>query len=349
WNQRTNSILKSKYIIGCTTTAAAMYTKDIRAVSPGIVLLKEAGEILESHVLAAMNFGNEALYLLRDQLKKDNDPVLNDLDSHDLVKAGLLSQASADYSKRAIRLSTIDNYQGKKYEVVISTLTHSNNTGDIGFIAVAQQLNVLLSHARNILFMVGNVKTFINSQKGKDVWTPFMNNLKEKGHLFEQVKDKFLTIKTQVDTALRQGIDLSKEQFGSVLIRNLGTGKTTVARLYTNFLSAVRVLPGSYFVETSGSILMNKGVPGCQKKINTILNSGSGGLFIDKAYQLTEGQTQGAQVMNFLLAEVENQTRKMAVVLAGYRIHMEKFFAHNPGQPSRFPHEFKFEDCTDNE
>ncbi|KAF5857988.1 hypothetical protein ETB97_004987 [Aspergillus alliaceus] len=357
------------------------------------------------------------LHLLRDRLKKDNDPVLNDLDSHDLVKAGLLSQASADHSKRAIRLSTIDNYQGEECEVVISILTRSNNAGDIGFMAAPQRLNVLLSRARNVLIMVGNVKTFINSRKGKDVWTPFVNNLKEKGHFngnsnvnvisssthpllstkkeadkavknnpaqpvppepmpdnlsakdewdyqkqflgarsdsidklmamigLEQVKDKFLTIKTRVDTALRQGVDMSKERFGSVLIGNPGT----VARLYANFLGAVGVLPGSYFVETSGSILANEGVPGCQKKINTILNSGGGVLFIDEAYQLTEGQTQGAQVMNFLLAEVENQTGKMAVVLAGYRTHMEKFFAHNPGLPSRFPHEFKFEDYTDNE
>ncbi|KAE8414807.1 P-loop containing nucleoside triphosphate hydrolase protein [Aspergillus pseudocaelatus] len=759
WNQRTNSILKSKRIIGCTTTAAAMYTEEIRAVSPGILLLEEAGEILESHVLAALNsetkqlvligdhqqlrpkinnyalsvekgdgydlnrslferlvlagyphstlakqhrmcpeisclvrgltypdledapgtlsrpaprglqdrviffhhenletnfaqvsdrrdegtkgsktnsfevevvlkivkylgqqgYGTDKvvvltpylgqLHLLRDRLRKDNDPVLNDLDSYDLVKAGLLSQASANYSKRPIRLSTIDNYQGEECEIVVSTLTRSNTKGDIGFMAAPQRLNVLLSRARNILIMVGNVNTFVNSRKGRDVWVPFVNSLKEKGHLYdglpvkceqhptrtaivktieqfdtecpdggcplpcgvklacglhtcpykchqlsdhskmkcqkitewtcsrghkitcpcfqvngacqpciaedraeeakkrrdmklelererkqkeymreltklqdeishqrrlckerqededrqrvlaqhrndlsalkssgslakgntaidmssgggsnmsransdsngnvnassssthmpsstktptnravknspakpvppvtmranssaqddwdyqkqfqgarsdsidklmamiglEQVKDKFLTIKARVDTALRQGVDLSKERFGSVLIGNPGTGKTTVARLYANFLGSVGVLPGSNFVETTGSMLANEGIPGCQKKINTILNSGGGVLFIDEAYQLTEGQTQGTQVMNFLLAEVENLTGKMAVVLAGYRTHMEKFFAHNPGLPSRFPHEFKFEDYTDNE
>jgi hypothetical protein len=54
------------------------------------------------------------LLLLRDRLSKDNDPVLNDLDSWDLVRAGLLSQAGARLSKRPIRISTI----GKSIESV---------------------------------------------------------------------------------------------------------------------------------------------------------------------------------------------------------------------------------------
>lgn len=47
------------------------------------------------------------LKLLRDHLSKTNDPILNDLDSHDLVRAGLLPAASAKLAKRSIHLSTI--------------------------------------------------------------------------------------------------------------------------------------------------------------------------------------------------------------------------------------------------
>lgn len=258
--EKNREILKSKRIIGCTTTAAAMYSEDIRHASPGIVLLEEAGEILESHVLTAMTpetkhliligdhqqlrpkinsyslstekgdgydlnvslferlihvgfphttlakqhrmcpeisslvrnltypgleddkktknrpqprglcdrviffhhqnpedifvqvsdrddenskgsksnvfeaeivlkivkylgqqgYGTDKLVvltpylgqlsLLRQTLSKQNDPVLNDLDSHNLVKAGLLSQAGASHSKRPIKLSTIGKY-----------------------------------------------------------------------------------------------------------------------------------------------------------------------------------------------------------------------------------------------
>jgi superfamily I DNA and/or RNA helicase len=50
------------------------------------------------------------LHKLRDALKKDNDPVLNDLDSYDLVRAGLLPAASANVNKKSLRLATIGNY-----------------------------------------------------------------------------------------------------------------------------------------------------------------------------------------------------------------------------------------------
>lgn len=39
------------------------------------------------------------LRLLRDHLMAENDPILNDLDSFDLVRAGLLLEASANINK----------------------------------------------------------------------------------------------------------------------------------------------------------------------------------------------------------------------------------------------------------
>lgn len=41
----------------------------------------------------------------------------------------------------------------------------------------------------------------------------------------EEVKEKFLSIKARVDTAVRQNIDLKGERFGAVLLGNPGTGK----------------------------------------------------------------------------------------------------------------------------
>ncbi|CAI7659971.1 unnamed protein product [Penicillium viridicatum] len=744
---RNREILKSKRIIGCTTTAAAMYSDDIRHASPGIVLLEEAGEILESHVLTAMTpetkhliligdhqqlrpkinsyslstekgdgydlnvslferlihagfphttlskqhrmcpeisslvrnltypaleddektknrpqprglcdrviffhhenpedifvevsdrrdenttgskrnsfeaeivlkivkylgqqgYGTDKLVvltpylgqlsLLRQTLSKQNDPVLNDIDSYDLVKAGLLSQAGASHSKRQIKLSTIDNFQGEESEIVIASLTRSNKTGDIGFMAAPERLNVLLSRARNVLILVGNSETFVSSRKGQKHWKPFIDQLKSEGHLYdglpvqceqhpqttsilrtvedfnrecpdggcsapcgvklscgvhecpskchqladhskmkctkivkwkcprghslslscsqakgscrfciqedqvkerrrkrdlelererqrkqneyarqlaeaqeeashlkrlrrdefddaerarvleqhhqeiedlknpprppsrpappqrrlssgtiastpstiteansdtsvtvtqspsvqptsrqvmplkkasaakgdwdyqkkflnaqsqeidklidmiglESVKKKFLSIKAKVDVSIRQNIDLSRDRFGSVLLGNPGTGKTTVARLYAKFLSSMGVIPGDKFIETTGSRLANDGVSGCQKTIETLLKDGGGAIFIDEAYQLVGSSFGGTQVLDFLLAEVENLTGKVVFILAGYQRPMEKFFAHNPGLPSRFPHELKFEDFDDTE
>ncbi|CDM37011.1 hypothetical protein DTO013E5_7175 [Penicillium roqueforti] len=741
--EKNREILKSKRIIGCTTTAAAMYSEDIRHASPGIVLLEEAGEILESHVLTAMTpetkhliligdhqqlrpkinsyslstekgdgydlnvslferlihvgfphttlvkqhrmcpeisslvrnltypgleddkktknrpqprglcdrviffhhqnpedifvqvsdrddenskgskrnvfeaeivlkivkylgqqgYGTDKLVvltpylgqlsLLRQTLSKQNDPVLNDLDSHNLVKAGLLSQAGASHSKRPIKLSTIDNFQGEESEIVIASLTRSNQVGDIGFMAAPERLNVLLSRARNVLIMVGNSETFVSSRKGQKHWKPLIDQLKSEGHLYdglpvqceqhpqtnsilrtaedfdrecpdggcsapcgvklscgvhecpskchqlldhskmkctkivkwkcsrghslslscsqakgscrfciqedqvkerkrqrdirleierqrkqneyarklaeaqeeashlkrvrrdefddmerakvleqyrqeiedlknpprpvspqrklssgaipstpatiteassessatgtqsrsvqppsrqvmpsqkmsaaqadwkyqkkflnaqsqeidklidmiglESVKTKFLSIKAKVDVAIRQNIDMSHDRFGSVLLGNPGSGKTTVARLYAKFLSSMGIIPGDKFIETTGSRLANDGVSGCQKIIENLLKDGGGAIFIDEAYQLVGSSFGGPQVLDFLLAEIENLTGKVVFILAGYQRPMEKFFAYNSGLPSRFPNELKFDDFDDAE
>lgn len=47
------------------------------------------------------------LHKLQTILKQENDPVLNDLDSYDLVRAGLIPTATAKLSKKPIRLATI--------------------------------------------------------------------------------------------------------------------------------------------------------------------------------------------------------------------------------------------------
>src|SRR5437763_16281324 len=49
------------------------------------------------------------LKLLRDQLSRENDPILNDLDKFDLVRAGLLTDLSSKTSKPSLRISTIGN------------------------------------------------------------------------------------------------------------------------------------------------------------------------------------------------------------------------------------------------
>ena len=66
FTEKDAAILSSKRIIGCTTTAAAMYRESIQAASPGILLVEEAGEILESHVLTALCPKTTQLMLIGD-------------------------------------------------------------------------------------------------------------------------------------------------------------------------------------------------------------------------------------------------------------------------------------------
>lgn len=66
YSERNRLILQSKRIIGSTTTVAAKTFQDIQSASPGIIIVEEAGEILESHILAALNENTKHLVLIGD-------------------------------------------------------------------------------------------------------------------------------------------------------------------------------------------------------------------------------------------------------------------------------------------
>ncbi|RYP86635.1 hypothetical protein DL769_000703 [Monosporascus sp. CRB-8-3] len=331
YNTSKVEVLRSKRVIGCTTTAAAMQQKLIRAARPDVILVEEAGEILESHVLTAMSpsvkqliligdhkqlrpkvnnyaltvekgdgydlnvslferlirqgfrhttlrrqhrmdpeisrfpralmypdledghrtasrpmidglldrvifmnhehpetelpsiadrrdvgfkaskqnkfesmmvlrlvrylaqqgYGTDKmvvltpylgqLRLLRQTLEQENDPILNDLDASALIQAGLMTQAASKVNKRPLH-----NYQGEESDIVIASLTRGNKRGEIGFMAAAERLNVLITRARNCLIMIGNMDTFMSS-KGKATWVKFFEMLKERDHLYDGI------------------------------------------------------------------------------------------------------------------------------------------------------------------
>ena len=59
-------ILQSKRIVGCTTTAAAKYADEIRTFNPDVLLVEEAGEILESHILTSLGPETSQMILIGD-------------------------------------------------------------------------------------------------------------------------------------------------------------------------------------------------------------------------------------------------------------------------------------------
>ena len=66
FNEKDRQILQKKRIIGCTTTAAVKYVKSIQSASPGVLLVEKAGEILESHILTALELETQQLILIED-------------------------------------------------------------------------------------------------------------------------------------------------------------------------------------------------------------------------------------------------------------------------------------------
>ncbi|KAG2134156.1 AAA domain-containing protein, partial [Suillus bovinus] len=204
--------------------------------------------------LAQQGYGTEELVVLtpylgqlsqlQDVLKGDNDPVLNDLDSHDFIRAVLMPAANKT-SKKRIRLATIDNYQGEESDIVIASLTRSNKSNDIGFMNSPERLNVLISRARDGLIMIGNSQTFINARKGKELWGEFFELIKKGDYMYEgfpikyaeQHPDRTVLIKSasEFDTFCPDGgwtVDAQKYgkilEIGSVVFTHTISSNTTL-------------------------------------------------------------------------------------------------------------------------
>jgi hypothetical protein len=66
YDQNILEIIKSKRIIACTTTGAAKYRAEVAAAEPRVLIVEEAGEISESHILTALTPQIEQMILIGD-------------------------------------------------------------------------------------------------------------------------------------------------------------------------------------------------------------------------------------------------------------------------------------------
>jgi hypothetical protein len=80
--------------------------------------------------------------------------------------------------------------------------------------ASPQRLNVLLSRARNALIIIGNVDTFLNNRKGRLIWKPLLEQLRQDGHIYHGFpvkcenhpdKNKVLSVPDDFDTYCPDG------------------------------------------------------------------------------------------------------------------------------------------------
>lgn len=145
-----------------------------------------------------------------------------------------------------------------------------------------------------------------------------------------------------VNTKIEQNLNM-------VFAGNPGTGKTSIARLVAEMLNSMGLLKGGQLIETDRSGFVSDIKGQTAKKTEEQFKEAIGGiLFIDEAYTLANDDL-GREAVETLLKLIEDYSKEVIVILAGYEEEMEEFFDVNIGLKSRFPLWTTFQDYNPNE
>ena len=155
-------------------------------------------------------------------------------------------------------------------------------------------------------------------------------------------------------SALRQAHGFSNQVLNRHLVfsGNPGTGKTVVARLFSEILYNNKIIQKNKLVEVGRTELVGEYVGQTAPKVKRAFDDAKGGvLFIDEAYSLIQSSERdfGHEAISAIIQEMENRRDEVLVIFAGYEELMAQFIETNPGLSSRISREIKFFDYTVNQ
>ena len=155
---------------------------------------------LVSHLVSQGVYQNEDIavitpYLgqlqkLKQRLRTAFAIVVGDRDTEELEMKGLgdengeeTSVAKSSVRKttllNALRIATVDNFQGEEAKVIVISLVRSNEERRCGFLKTSNRINVLLSRAQHGMYIVGNV----NTARPVPMWDKVLTILERDGNV----------------------------------------------------------------------------------------------------------------------------------------------------------------------
>ena len=132
-----------------------------------------------------------------------------------------------------------------------------------------------------------------------------------------------------------------------------GTGKTTVGLKMADILYQLGYIKKGHLLTVTRDDLVGQYIGHTAPKTKEVLKKAMGGvLFIDEAYYLYKPDNErdyGSEAIEILLQVMENQRDDLVVILAGYKVPMDKFYESNPGLSSRIANHIDFPDYSTEE
>ena len=134
---------------------------------------------LVSHLVRQGTYGSEDIavitpYLgqlqkIKKRLANSFEIVVGDRDQEELEAQGLQDDQGTSIDGQgqvqkttllnALRIATVDNFQGEEAKVIVVSLVRSNDKRNCGFLKTSNRINVLLSRARHGMYIMGNSDT----------------------------------------------------------------------------------------------------------------------------------------------------------------------------------------------
>lgn len=127
------------------------------------------------------------LQRLKQRLRSSFAIVVGDRDLEDLEAKGLDNGIGEETTTTmgnvrktslldALRIATVDNFQGEEAKVIVISLVRSNDERKCGFLKTSNRINVLLSRARHGMYIIGNTHTARHVPMWDQVITIFEND-----------------------------------------------------------------------------------------------------------------------------------------------------------------------------
>ncbi|EYE98556.1 protein GbpA [Aspergillus ruber CBS 135680] len=173
----------------------------------------------------------------------------------------------------------------------------------------------------------------------------------------EQVKRQLKAIAQWVQICRRHGEDPRKDWYNMVFQGNPGTGKRTVAQIYSKLLYALDILDANESRIISATDLVAEGPGAITRLMQDIVEAAplaaqtAGVLTITEPYQLTTFQkTQaGRQALESLMHGMERPVGKIIVVFVGCQEEVADFLRHNTQLQRRICCSINFADLDETE